>query len=139
MNVNINSVMACAMKFKHHLSETKGAMIIISSIAGFKSTKGNPAYSASKSAAVALTKTLGEAWAPEGISVNGIAPGFVATKLTSVTMENPKRLAMTEAAIPCGRIGKPEEIAGPALFLASSLASYMIGQIIIVDGGLTLS
>ena len=139
MDVNLNSLRACAMKFKPQLAEARGAMIIVSSTAGFHSTKGNPAYNASKAGAVALTRTLGEAWAPEGISVNGIAPGFVATKLTRVTTDNPKRREMAEAAIPCGRMGLAREMAGPALFLASPLASYMFGQTLIVDGGLTLS
>ena len=139
MDVNLNSLRACAMKFKEQLAAAEGSMIIVSSTAGFRSTKGNPAYNASKAGAVALVRTLGEAWAPEGISVNGIAPGFVATKLTRVTTENPKRREMAEAAIPCGRMGRAEEMAGPALFLASPLASYMRGQTLIVDGGLTLS
>ncbi|WP_328189211.1 SDR family NAD(P)-dependent oxidoreductase [Marinobacter sp. OP 3.4] len=139
MAVNLNSLRACAMKFKSQLAAAKGSMIIVSSTAGFQSTKGNPAYNASKAGAVALTRTLGEAWAPEGISVNGVAPGFVATKLTKVTTDNPKRRQTTEAAIPVGRMGEPHEMAGPALFLASPLASYMRGQTLIVDGGLTLS
>lgn len=139
MAVNLNSLRACAMKFKAQLAAAKGSMIIVSSTAGFQSTKGNPAYNASKAGAVALTRTLGEAWAPEGISVNGIAPGFVATKLTKVTTDNPKRREMAEAAIPVGRMGLPSEMAGPALFLASPMASYMRGQTLIVDGGLTLS
>lgn len=138
INVNLNSLRACAMKFHEHLAAAKGSMIIISSTAGFQSTKGNPAYSASKAGAVALTKTLGEAWARDGISVNGIAPGFVATKLTRVTTENPQRLELAESRIPIGRMGLASEMAGPALFLASSLASYMVGQTLIVDGGLTL-
>lgn len=139
MDVNLNSLRACAMKFKEQLAAARGSMIIVSSTAGFHATKGNPAYNASKAGAVALTRTLGEAWAPEGISVNGIAPGFVATKLTKVTTDNPKRREMAEAAIPCGRMGLAQEMTGPALFLASPLASYICGQTLIVDGGLTLS
>ncbi|MFL1403731.1 SDR family NAD(P)-dependent oxidoreductase [Marinobacter sp. M1N3S26] len=139
MNVNLNSLRACAMKFYDQLAESQGSLIIVSSTAAFHSTKGNPAYNASKAGAVALVRTLGEAWAPEGIAVNGIAPGFVATKMTKVTTENPKRKQMAEAAIPVGRMGLPSEMAGPALFLASPLASYMRGQTLIVDGGLTLS
>lgn len=139
INVNLNSLRACAMKFHDQLAASKGSMIIVSSTAAFDSTKGNPAYSASKAGAVALVRTLGEAWAPEGIAVNGIAPGFVATKMTKVTTDNPKRRKMAEAAIPLGRMGLPSEMAGPALFLASPLASYMRGQTLIVDGGFTLS
>ncbi|MBT6277705.1 MAG: SDR family oxidoreductase, partial [Chromatiales bacterium] len=101
--------------------------------------RGNPAYSASKAGAIGLTKTLGEAWAPEGIRVNGIAPGFVDTKITKVTTANPKCLQQTLAAIPCGRLGTPDDMAGAALFLASPLASYIAGQTLVVDGGLVLS
>lgn len=139
MNVNLNSLRACAMKFYELLAASKGAMIIVSSTAAFNATRGNPAYNASKAGAVALVRTLGEAWAPDGIAVNGIAPGFVATKMTKVTTENPKRKDMAEASIPVGRMGMPSEMAGPALFLASPLASYIRGQTVIVDGGMTLS
>lgn len=139
INVNLNSLRACARKFHDRLAASQGSLIIVSSTAAFHSTKGNPAYSASKAGAVALVRTLGEAWAADGIAVNGIAPGFVATKMTKVTTDNPKRRQMVEAAIPVGRMGQPSEMAGPALFLASPLASYIRGQTLIVDGGITLS
>jgi 3-oxoacyl-[acyl-carrier protein] reductase len=86
-----------------------------------------------------LTRTLGEAWARDGIRVNGIAPGLVDTKLTKVTTENPERLSRALAGIPLGRLGQPEDMAGVALFLASPLAAYVIGQTIPVDGGLILA
>ncbi|KCZ94650.1 SDR family NAD(P)-dependent oxidoreductase [Hyphomonas johnsonii] len=138
MDVNINSVMATAMKFHPQLKRANGAMIIVSSVAGFGSTVGNPAYAASKHAAVGLTKTLGAAWATDGIRVNGIAPGLVDTKLTKVTTANPKRLEASLRSIPQGRMGTPGDMAGVAIFLASPLAAYVTGQTIIVDGGLTL-
>lgn len=138
MDVNINSVMACARRFHDMLRESQGSAIIVSSVAGFNATIGNPAYSASKHAAVGLTKTLGAAWASEGIRVNGIAPGLVETKLTKVTTDNPKRLEGALRAIPQGRMGTPGDMAGAALFLASPLAAYVCGQTLIVDGGLSL-
>lgn len=138
MDVNINSVMDCARLFRPQLARAGGSLIIVSSVAGFRATIGTPAYAASKHAAVGITATLGAAWAREGIRVNGIAPGLVDTKLTKVTTENPKRLEGTLRAIPQGRIGLPEDMAGAALFLASPLASYVCGQTLIVDGGLTL-
>lgn len=137
--VNLNSLRACAMKFHPALMKTRGSLIIVSSTAGFRTTRGNPAYTASKAGAVALTSALGAAWAPDGIAVNGIAPGFVDTKLTQVTTANPERLKATINRIPSGRLGIPGDMAGPALFLASPLASYICGQTLIVDGGLTLS
>jgi 3-oxoacyl-[acyl-carrier protein] reductase len=84
-------------------------------------------------------RTLGAAWAGEGIRVNGIAPGLVATKLTRVTTDSPERLARSLAAIPSGRLGTPADMAGAALFLASGLAAYVNGQTLVVDGGLTLA
>lgn len=139
MDVNINSVMACASKFHDMLADSNGSIIIVSSVAGFNATRGNPAYAASKHAAVGLTKTLGEAWASDGIRVNGLAPGLVDTKLTKVTTEHPKRLEASLRAIPQRRVGTPEDMAGVALFLASPLAAYVTGQTVIADGGLSLS
>jgi 3-oxoacyl-[acyl-carrier protein] reductase len=126
------------MAFHDRLAEARGALNIVSSAAAYHSTKGNPAYNASKTGAVGLTRTLGEAWAPEGIRVNGIAPGLVDTKLTKVTTENPKRLEQARSRIPIGRLGTPADMGGAALFLASPFAGYVIGQTLIVDGGLVL-
>ncbi|MBO6541926.1 MAG: SDR family oxidoreductase [Alphaproteobacteria bacterium] len=139
MDVNLGSLMACAAKFHDMLAATKGSLITISSTAGFHATRGNPAYSASKTGAVGLTRTLGEAWASDGIRVNGIAPGLVDTKLTKVTTDNPKRLEGTLRNIPLNRLGTPDDMAGVALFLASPLSAYVVGQTIPVDGGLILS
>ena len=138
MDVNLNSLMACALKFRDMLAAAKGSLITISSTAAYHSTRGNPAYNASKTGAVGLTRTLAEAWAGEGIRVNGIAPGLVDTKLTKVTTENPERLAASLQNIPLGRLGTPADMAGVALFLASPLSAYVVGQTLPVDGGLIL-
>ena len=139
IDVNLNSVMDVARAFHAGLAERKGAMVIVSSVAAFKSTLGNPAYGASKAGAASLVKTLGEAWARDGIRVNGIAPGLVPTNITAVTTEHPERLEASLKAIPLRRMGTPEDMAGAALFLASPLSAYVIGQTLVVDGGLTLS
>ncbi|MGV8996582.1 MAG: SDR family NAD(P)-dependent oxidoreductase [Parvibaculaceae bacterium] len=138
MDVNVNSLMACAIKFHPLLAAAKGSLITVSSTAAFHSTRGNPAYNASKTGAVGLTRTLAEAWAKDGIRVNGIAPGLVDTKLTKITTENPERLAGSIQGIPMRRLGTPADMAGVALFLASPLAAYVLGQTIPVDGGLIL-
>lgn len=138
MAVNLDSLMHVARKFKPQLLEAGGSVIVVSSIAGFKANIGNPAYAASKAGAVSLTKTLGQAWAPEGIRVNGLAPGLVDTKLTKVTTQHPDRLAGALASIPQRRMGTPADMAGAAIFLASPLASYVTGHTLIVDGGLSL-
>jgi 3-oxoacyl-[acyl-carrier protein] reductase len=138
MAVNLDSLMDISRAFHSRLAAHRGAIIIVSSVSGFKSNRGNPAYAASKAGAISLTKTLGEAWARDGIRVNGLAPGLVATKLTAVTTESPERLAASLRAIPVGRMGTPADMAGAALFLASPLAAYVAGQTLIVDGGLSL-
>ncbi len=138
LEVNLMSLMACAGKFHDMLSAAKGSLIIVSSTAAYHSTKGNPAYNASKTGAMGLTRTLGQAWAEDGIRVNGIAPGLVDTKMTKVTTDNPKRLAGAIEGIPMKRLGTPEDMAGAALFLASPLSAYVLGQTLVVDGGLIL-
>lgn len=138
IEVNLMSLMACGIRFHDMLKASHGALIIISSTAAYHSTKGNPAYNASKTGAVGLTRTLGETWAEDGIRVNGIAPGLVDTKMTKVTTANPKRLEAAVDKIPLKRLGTPADMAGAALFLASPLASYIVGQTLIVDGGLIL-
>jgi len=138
VQVNLNSLMTCAGQFYDLLKEAKGSLVIISSTAAFHATVGNPGYNASKAGAAGLTRTLGKAWAPDGIRVNGIAPGLIATKMTKVTTDNPKRREATIRSIPLGRIGDPDDMAGLVLFLASPLAGYIVGQTIIADGGLLL-
>lgn len=134
VDVNLNSVMACCIKFEPMLEAARGSIVIVGSIAGFHSTFGNPAYAASKTGVVGLVRTLGEAWAKK-IRVNSIAPGLVATKLTSATAATPERLEKAVAKIPVGRAGTPEDMAGAVLFLASELASFIVGQTLLVDGG----
>lgn len=138
VQLNLNSLMHCALKFHPLLKASKGSLITVSSTAAFHATRGNPAYNASKAGAVGLTRTLGQAWAADGIRVNGIAPGLVDTKLTKVTTDNPARLKASLDAIPAGRLGTPQDMAGAALFLASPLAAYVYGQTLPVDGGLIL-
>lgn len=138
MAVNLDSLMHIARKFKPQLLDSRGSVIVVSSISGLKANIGNPAYAASKAGAISLTKTLGQAWAPEGIRVNGLAPGLVDTKLTKVTTQNPERMAGALASIPQRRMGTPADMAGAAIFLASPLASYVTGHTLIVDGGLSL-
>lgn len=139
LEVNLTSLMTCADKCFDALKAAKGAMIIVSSAAAFHSTRGNPAYNASKTGAFGLTRTLGEAWARDGIRVNGIAPGLVDTKLTRITTENPVRLEGALRNIPLGRLGTPADMAGVAMFLSSPLSAYMLGQTLLVDGGMLLA
>ncbi|BAV63674.1 SDR family NAD(P)-dependent oxidoreductase [Sphingobium cloacae] len=139
MAVNLDSVLHISNRFREALAAAKGAVIVVSSIGAFKATFGNPAYAASKAGAVNLVRALAIAWAGEGIRVNGIAPSLVDTKMTKVTMDSDERRARALSRIPLGRFGSVEEMAGVALFLASSLSAYICGQTLVVDGGLTLT
>jgi 3-oxoacyl-[acyl-carrier protein] reductase len=138
VDVNLNSLMACAEKFYGALHAAQGSLIILSSNAAFRPTRGNPAYAASKTGALGLTRTLAQAWAARGVRVNGIAPGWVRTKMTEVTFSSPERTAAALATVPMGRFGSPEDIASVALFLASPLAAYVVGETISVSGGANL-
>ena len=138
VDVNLNSVMDCARAFQPALAGRSGTIIIVSSTGAFHAMIGNPAYGASKAGAASLVGSLAQAWAKDGIRVNGIAPGFVATKMTRVTTENEKRREGVIQRVPLRRMGTPQDMADAALFLASPLASYVTGQSLIVDGGLSL-
>ena len=139
LEVNLTSMMACCQKFKPLMTDVGANIILLGSGASYNATKGNPAYSASKGGILTLVKTLAEAWAREGIRVNGIAPGFVATKLTEVTYKDEHRYTSSLKNIPLARWGEPEDIGHTACFLASEKAGYITGQMITVDGGIGLS
>lgn len=135
IDVNLNSLMNCATRFRELLAAAGGSVIFINSVGAFRPTRGNPAYAASKAGALGLTRVLAQAWAREGIRVNAVAPGLVDTRLTKVTVDDPDRLAARLKGIPANRLGTPDDMAGAALFLASPLASYIHGQTLVVDGG----
>ena len=136
--VNLRSVAQLCGRFRSELAASRGSVINIGSGACFVAVPHRPSYSASKGGLLMLTKSLASAWAKEGIRVNGIAPGYVPTRLTAPTDENAQRHAKSLERIPMGRWGEASEMAGVALFLASPLASYVTGQMIAADGGLTL-
>jgi NAD(P)-dependent dehydrogenase (short-subunit alcohol dehydrogenase family) len=116
-----------------------GSIINIASVAGIIGLASDVldavGYSASKGAIVALTRDLAVKWGPSGIRVNAIAPGFFDTRLSHSLLE--KTLEKVEKTTPMGRIGQPGELAGVAVFLASAASSYITGQVIAVDGGMT--
>lgn len=139
IEVNLNGVMALCTAFRPQLTDSDAAsIVVIGSTSSFIATPGQPAYSASKGALVTLTKSLAAAWAKHGIRVNGVAPGFVNTKLTSRSHDDPDVYASTISRIPLRRWGTPEEMGDAVLFLASAMATYITGQMLLVDGGITL-
>lgn len=116
-----------------------GRIINIASQQSFRAFGNSGAYGVSKSAIVQLTRAQAEAWTKQGVTANAIAPGFVATPLTTVVSNDPlRRKAMADRTM-IGRIGEPEDICGAAVFLASPAAAYVTGQTIFVDGGFSAS
>ncbi len=139
MAVNLDSLLDCANATRRKLADTGGSLIIVSSIGGYRGLIGNPAYGASKAGAISMVRSLGVAFADDGIRVNGIAPGYVHTKINDAFLKDEKFQRQTIAATPRGRLGLPADMAGAALFLASPLADFIVGQTISVDGGIALS
>lgn len=118
------------------IKQKSGRIINLSSVAGVKGNPGQVNYSASKAGIVGMTMSAAKELGRRGITVNAIAPGFIDTDMTAVMTDDQK--AKIAEAISIGRTGKPEDIAKTALFLASDGASYITGQTICVDGGLTM-
>lgn len=116
------------------MKQREGTIINISSVSGMMGNPGQANYSAAKAGLIGLTKTVAKELAPRGITCNAIAPGFIETDMTAKLSEKTKELAVE--AIPLKRMGKPEDIANVAVFLASDQANYITGEIIKVDGGL---
>jgi 3-oxoacyl-[acyl-carrier protein] reductase len=133
---NLTGPMQLATRFRPALAAGQGSIIFIGSVASFRGTIGQPAYSASKGGLLTLTKTLAQAFAGDGIRVNLVAPGLVRSKMTAITWEHPDRLAATVAQVPLGRIGEPGDITGGVLYLSSPLAAYVTGTSLVIDGGL---
>ena len=113
----------------------KGCVILISSIGAFYGHPKLGAYGVSKAALNQLTRTLCSEWGPSGVRINAIAPGLVRTEFARALWEDPARRAEVENRTPLRRIGEPDDIGPVAAFLASSAASYITGQVLVVDGG----
>lgn len=139
LDVNLTGTMRICTQFHDLLRDTGGSVVNIASGASFFATPGTPAYNSSKGGVAMLTKCLATAWGRHGVRVNAIAPGYVETAITKVVRENEKVYEESIRKTPLRRWGTPEDMAGAALFFASPYASYITGQTLIVDGGMTLS
>ncbi len=112
-----------------------GKIVNVASLLSFQGGVNVPAYAASKHAVAGLTRSLANEWAPRGVNVNAVAPGYVATNNTEALRADPDREPTIRARIPAGRWALPEEIAGSVVFLASTAADYVHGHVLAVDGG----
>jgi 2-deoxy-D-gluconate 3-dehydrogenase len=113
----------------------RGKIVFVASLLSFQGGINVPGYAASKGGVAQLTKALSNEWAPHGVNVNAVAPGYVATDNTTPLRDDPARASEILARIPVGRWAEPEDIAGAVVFLASPASDYICGAIIPVDGG----
>lgn len=137
MEVNLNALFFLSqLAGETMLKQGYGRIINVASMCSFFGSTMIPAYTASKGAVAQLTKALSNEWAGQGVTVNAIAPGYMATELTADMKEkNPKQYEEITGRIPAGRWGTPEDLQGIAVFLASDAAAYITGAIVPVDGG----
>jgi NAD(P)-dependent dehydrogenase (short-subunit alcohol dehydrogenase family) len=140
MQTNVRSNLWLANLVRPEMAARRdGAIIIVSSIGGLKGTDKLGIYAISKAADFQLARNLAIECGPDNIRVNCIAPGLVRTDFARALWENPETLKQTETRTPLRRIGEPDDIAGAAVFLASRAGSWMTGQTIVIDGGMTIA
>lgn len=139
LNIHLVANLRLATAFRTHLKATNGCLINIGSMYSYFGAPHAPAYGAAKAAVVSLTKSLAISFAPDGIRVNAIAPGWIKTELSRAGRENPEFNSKIIARIPGGEWADAEDLAGAAIFLASPASKLITGVTIPVDGGYTAS
>ena len=139
VEVNLTGAMRLATACRPLLARRGGAIVNIASMLSFFGSGAAPAYSASKGGIAQLTKSLAIAWAPDGIRVNAVAPGWIETALTGPLREDPARSAAIVARTPLGRWGRPEDVGGAVVFLCSEAAAFVTGVVLPVDGGYAIA
>jgi NAD(P)-dependent dehydrogenase (short-subunit alcohol dehydrogenase family) len=138
IRLNLDSAMYVCHAIGAHLVERgQGSVINVASVAGVAASPFLAPYGAAKAGLVSLTKSLAVEWATLGVRVNALCPGWTATDLNRNLWEDETAGKATVATVPMQRWGRAEEMAGPAVFLASDASSYMTGQVLVVDGGQT--
>lgn len=137
INTNLRSAWLCSKAASRAMMRKRvGRIVNITSVVGIAGNGGQTNYSASKAGMIGLTKSLAKEVASRGITVNAVAPGFIATDMTSDLNEEVKATALSH--IPLGRMGTAEEVAKAVIFLASDDATYITGQVLVVDGGMVM-
>lgn len=134
MDINLSGPFNMTMAFLPHLRGNRGSVINLASIAGFIYTSNTPGYSASKGGVLLLTVAMARELGKDGIRVNAIAPGAINTPM-SPSASDEERLAVLKRRVPLQRIGQPQDLVGPVVFLASEMSAYVTGTTLVVDGG----
>ncbi|HXC85817.1 MAG TPA: SDR family NAD(P)-dependent oxidoreductase [Trebonia sp.] len=138
LRLNLDATMwICQAAGVHMTARGIGSIINVASAAGLAAAPFLAPYGAAKAAVVSLTKTLASEWGRTGVRVNALCPGWTATELNRGLWDTPDGGQATIANVPMGRWARPEEMAGPAVFLASEASSFMTGQVLTIDGGQT--
>ena len=135
LDINLNGTMRTCAAARPLLAASRGSIVNTASMLSFFGGGLVPGYAASKGGVAQLTKSLAIAYAAEGIRVNAVAPGWIATRLTGALQGDEGRSAAIVARTPLGRWGTPQDVAGAALFLASPWAAFVTGIVLPVDGG----
>lgn len=137
INTNLTGIFNCTkVAAKYMMKKRSGKIINMSSVSGIMGNAGQTNYAAAKAGVIGFTKSLAREMASRGITVNAVAPGFIATDMTAAMPEKAQEHVL--ASIPLGKMGEPKDIANAVLFLASDKASYITGQVIHVDGGMVM-
>ena len=136
LDVNLDAAFILSREFgKEMIKRKSGKIIFTCSLLSFQGGINVPGYAASKGAIASLVKALANEWASKGLNVNGIAPGYIATKNTEALREDEDRSKSILDRIPAGRWGEPDDFKGPVVFLSSHASDYVHGEILTVDGG----
>jgi NAD(P)-dependent dehydrogenase (short-subunit alcohol dehydrogenase family) len=138
-DVNMLGTILCTQALQSALAARRGAVVNLASLSATTPVPGTGIYSATKAAIVSITQLFALELAPAGIRVNAVAPGRIATEGTASRQQDAEKEARTAALIPLGRVGIPEDVAGAVSFLAGPDASYITGQTLCIDGGITIA
>lgn len=139
MHVNLFSLFGLAQAAgRHMVAQGHGRILGLSSVSGLLAHHSHGPYAASKGGINQLLRVMAREWAPHGVTVNALAPGYIETPLTAGHLAHPGKREELESLVPAGRLGTPGELTGPVLFLSSPHAAFVTGHVMYVDGGRTL-
>ncbi|MET0785064.1 MAG: SDR family oxidoreductase [Leifsonia flava] len=139
LQVNLSTLFGLAQAAgRHMVAQGSGRVLALSSVSGLLAHHSHGPYAASKGGINQLLRVMAREWAASGVTVNALAPGYIETPLTAGELAKPGKRADLESLVPAGRLGTPDELTGPALFLSSRHAGFITGHVMYIDGGRTL-